>query len=88
MSQILDKYRSQAHGALNLLKERALEDLQAGVGFRRSVFGQQYIPAVTCEEIAMTAIEKAARIRAFDEAIEALNEAYKRLFEKDDDGDV
>lgn len=88
MSQILDKYRSQAHGALVALRDGAMQDMQNGVSFRRAVYGgQQHIPASTCEEIAMIAVQQAARIRALNEAIEALNETYKRLFEKDDDGE-
>jgi hypothetical protein len=45
------------------------------------------MPAVTCEEIALTAVEKAARIRALKEALEVTEEVYRRLFEKDENGD-
>lgn len=82
MSTILDKYRQQAHAALSIMRDNALSDLQNGVLFRRSVTGAAHWPASTCEEIAMTAVQKSARVAALNEAIEVLGETYKRLFEK------
>lgn len=85
MSQILDKYRNQAHVALVRLRDDALHDLQNGANLRRAVFGgQQYVPASTCEEIAMVAIEKSARVRALNDAIAVLKDVYKSLFEKEE----
>ena len=86
MSAILDKYRNQAHALLCVMRDNAIQDLQNGVAFRRSVQGVQHIPASTCEEIAMVAVEKSARVKALNDAIELLNDTYRRLFEKDDDG--
>lgn len=84
MSHILDTYRQNVHSALSEQLRRAQEDLLNGVQFRRSVTGAAYMPAVTCEEIALTAVEKATRIKALKEALEVTEEVYRRLFEKDE----
>ena len=85
MNHILDRYRSNVHTALTELKIRAVEDLQNGVQFRRSVPGHTFTPATTPEEIAMIAVEKTARIKALTEALAVLEDTYKRLFEKEDE---
>ena len=83
MSGILDKYRNQVHVLLSRARDNAVQDLQNGASYRRAVHGGQFTPAATCEEIAMTAVQAAARIKAFDEALFILEDTYKRLFEKD-----
>ena len=88
MSSILDKYRNEVHLALVAMRDSAAQDLRNGVTFRRSVYGgSNFIPAMTCEEIAIVAVEKAARLKAIDDAIATLGDTYKRLFEKDEHDD-
>lgn len=81
-NHILDKYRHLVHDAVSELKKRAGEDLQNGVQFRR---WSPNAPATTTEEIALIAVEKSARIKALQDALDVLNDTYKQLFEKEDD---
>ena len=84
MSQILDRYISNVHTEITAMKDMAVEDLQNGVQFRRSVPGSTFTPATTPEEIAMIAVEKTARIKALTEAIAVISDVKRRLFEKED----
>lgn len=44
-----------------------------------------YTPAMTAEEIAFSAIEANAQVRALTIAINAINEVYRRMHQPDDD---
>jgi hypothetical protein len=44
-----------------------------------------YMPASTAEEIAFSAIEANAQVRALTIAINAINEVYRRMHQPDDD---
>ena len=53
--------------------------------FRPSSFGDKnFIPAVTAEEIALQVTEGNALTRAYTYAIEAVNEAYRSMYESEE----
>ena len=55
------------------------------VRFRPSSGGDKFTPATTAEEIALQCIEGNAMARAYANAIETINETYRRMHQPDDD---
>jgi hypothetical protein len=55
------------------------------VRFRPSSGGAQFTPATTVEEIALQSIEGNAMARAYANAIETINDTYRRMHQPDDD---
>jgi hypothetical protein len=53
--------------------------------FRPSTYGENYVPAVTAEEIALQVLEGNAMTRAYTLALEIVNESYRQMFQPDDD---
>lgn len=82
MANILDTYRRSVHSRIQKLKENAQEDLISGAVYRRSTHAT---PATTSEEVAIVALTNAARIRAYQEALEVIEDAYKMLFKEEND---
>lgn len=52
--------------------------------FRPSTMGDRYVPAVTAEEIALQVVEGNALTRAYTYAIEAVNDAYRSMYESEE----
>lgn len=67
---------------LNDMRDRAVE-YSLNTTFRPSSFGDRYVPATTPEEIAMQVIHGNAMARAFTQAIEVVNEAYRLMYQPD-----
>lgn len=65
------------------LRDRATE-YTLNVRFRPSTWGDNHIPAMTAEEIALQVLEGNALVRAYTAAIGAINEEYKRMLQPDD----
>lgn len=42
-----------------------------------------FVHASSCEEVAMRAVELTARARAIQDAIDVVNDAYRRMFKED-----
>jgi hypothetical protein len=66
------------------LRDRATE-YSLNARFRPSTYGDNFIPAVSAEEIALQVLEGNALVRGYTAAIEALNEEYKRMMQPDDE---
>lgn len=76
------------------LRRRALKSLEAArdqsvayslnARFRPATMGANYVPAVSAEEIALQVIEGNALTRAYTYAIDALNEAYRSMYESEE----
>jgi len=76
------------------LRRRALKTLEEArdqsvaytlnTRFRPSTMGQTYVPAMTAEEIAFQVTEGNALTRAYTYAIEAINEAYRTMYESEE----
>jgi hypothetical protein len=77
------------------LRHRALEEINQArdfavnrtinTTFRPASMGDRSIPASTAEEIAFQTIEGNAMARAYTHAIEAINNAYRKMFETEGD---
>jgi hypothetical protein len=73
------------------LRRRALEDINQArdnavnrvinTSFRPATMGDRSIPASTSEEIAFQTVEGNAMARAYAHAIDAINNAYRQMFE-------
>lgn len=73
------------------LRRRVLRTLEAArdqsvqytlnVRFRPSTMGSTFVPAMSAEEIAFQTVEGNALTRAYTYAIEAVNEAYRSMYE-------
>lgn len=79
-----DELRRQTIEQLGATRDRAVE-YSLNVRFRPSVGGDRHIPATTAEEIALQVLEGNAMARAYTNAIEVINEAYRRMHQPDDD---
>jgi hypothetical protein len=79
-----EELRRQTVDQLSTARDRAVE-YSLNARFRPSVGGDRYIPATTAEEIALQALEGNALARAYTNAIEVINEAYRRMNQPDDD---
>jgi len=76
------------------LRRRALKSLEAArdqsvaytlnTRFRPSTMGSVYVPAISAEEIALQVVEGNALTRAYTYAIDALNEAYRSMYESEE----
>ena len=80
-----DKFYAQLHSALNAEIETAKENQTRLIIRKAHSSGTTFIPASTSEEIALTAIESATRVRALQEAAELVKETYRRMFEKENE---
>lgn len=83
----LDKFYAQLHSALNAEIETAKENQTRLIVRKAHSVGNVFQPASTCEEIALTAVESATRVRALQEAAELVKETYRRMFEKENEGE-
>jgi len=79
-----EELRRQTTEQLSATRDRAVE-YSLNVRFRPSVGGDKHIPATTAEEIALQVLEGNAMARAYTNAIEVINEAYRRMHQPDDD---
>lgn len=85
MNYHLDKFYEQLHSAFSKEIETAKENQTRLIVRKAHSNGTTFIPASTCEEIALTAVETATRVRALQEATELVRETYKRMFEKENE---
>jgi hypothetical protein len=79
-----EKVRQEAVALISEARDRAVE-YTLNARFRPAMFGDNYVPAATSEEIALQALEGNAMARAYTNAIDILNEVYRRMFQPDDD---
>lgn len=79
-----EELRRRATDKLGIARDSAVE-YALNVRFRPSSGGDRFTPATTAEEIALQAIEGNAMARAYTFAIEAINDAYRRMHQPDDD---
>lgn len=76
------------------MRRRALKSLEAArdqsvayslnARFRPSTMGSDYVPAISAEEIALQVVEGNALTRAYTYAIDAVNEAYRSMYESEE----
>lgn len=79
-----EKMRNDAIARIGEARDRAVE-YSLNARFRPSTYGDRYVPAVTAEEIALQVLEGNAMARAYTNAIEAINDVYRRMYQPDDD---
>jgi len=79
-----DELRRRSVSTLSSARDAAVE-YALNVRFRPSAGGDRYVPATTAEEIALQSIEGNAMARAYTFAIEAINDAYRRMHQPDDE---
>jgi hypothetical protein len=87
VSYHLDKFYSELHSAFSKEIETAKDNQTRIIVRKAHSSGTTFIPASTSEEIALTAVETATRVRALQEAAELVRETYKRMFEKENTDD-
>lgn len=78
-----EELKRRALNSLNDARDQAAQ-YSLNARFRPSTYGDRYIPAATAEEIALQVIEGNAMVRAFTEAIRAINESYRMIYQPDD----
>jgi hypothetical protein len=74
--------------AVEVISETRDAAMQVAVNLRyRPMYqtGDGFMPAMTAEEIAFSAIEANAQVRALTIAINAINEVYRRMHQPDDE---
>lgn len=79
-----EELRNRSVQRISELRDRATE-YSLNARFRPSTYGDNFIPAVSAEEIALQVLEGNALVRGYTAAIEALNEEYKRMMQPDDE---
>lgn len=78
-----DELRRRAVKALEEARDQAVT-YTLNTRFRPSTMGQVYVPAVTAEEIALQVTEGNALTRAYTHAINAVNDAYRTMYESEE----
>jgi hypothetical protein len=78
-----EKVRQEAVALISEARDRAVE-YTLNARFRPAMFGDNYVPAATAEEIALQALEGNAMARAYTASIDIVNEVYRRLYQPDD----
>ena len=79
-----DKLRQEAIALISAARDRAVE-YTLNARFRPAMFGDNYVPAATAEEIALQSLEGNAMARAYTAAIDAINDVYRRMHQPDED---
>lgn len=79
-----DKLRQEAIALISAARDRAVE-YTLNARFRPAMFGDNYVPAATAEEIALQSLEGNAMARAYTAAIDAINDVYRRMYQPDED---
>lgn len=78
-----EELRRRALKALNDARDQSVA-YTLNTRFRPSTMGQTFVPAITAEEIALQVTEGNALTRAYTHAIDVLNEAYRSMYESDE----
>lgn len=78
-----EELRRRSIERIGELRDRSVE-YGLNVRFRPAVVGNNYVPAMTAEEIALQVLETNALARAYTEAIAVVNETYRKMVEPDD----
>lgn len=79
-----EKMRQEALALISEARDRAVE-YSLNTRFRPAMFGDNYVPAATAEEIALQVLEGNAMARAYTTAIDVINDVYRRMFQPDDE---
>ena len=79
-----EKLRQEAIALIGEARDRAVE-YTLNARFRPAMFGDNYVPAATAEEIALQSLEGNAMARAYTAAIDAINDVYRRMYQPEED---
>lgn len=78
-----DELRRRAVGKLEAARDQSVQ-YSLNARFRPATMGPDYVPASSPEEIALQVVEGNALTRAYTYAIDALNEAYRSMYESEE----